>query len=108
MTDTDPQGLLSILAVVYIVVAERIVHQAYNIIAVIVLDALFVVFWLSTWAACAALRASFVFSINVDDCYNDGSTVNSNHCFTKRDIPILFRSGAAMLSAIAGLGALTW
>lgn len=67
--------------------------------------------WLATFAAVAARRATFNIDVNVRGCVDDGSAIDSKTCFTKRDIEkraILFKSGGAMMSAIAGLGALMW
>ena len=54
---------------------------------------LVLVLWLATWAANAAARAKF--------------SVYSGSRWYKRAI-VLYESGAAMMSAIAGLGALVW
>ena len=85
----------------------RACHEAYHIVAVMVLDGVMVILWLATFAAVAARRATFTVDISVNGCFDDGSTFNSKTCFRKRDV-ILFKSGADMLSAIAGLGALVW
>lgn len=69
------------------------------------------IMWLATFAATAARRATFTVNVNVEGCNDDGSAINSKTCWYKRDLEkraILFKSGQAMMSAIAGLGALVW
>jgi hypothetical protein len=97
----------------YTIFTEKIPswQAAYHVLAVTVLEAFLVIMWLATFAAVAARRAMFTFSVNVSGCVDDGSAVNSKTCFTKRDLErraILFKSGGDMMSAIAGLGALVW
>ncbi|KAF5025640.1 hypothetical protein F66182_2246 [Fusarium sp. NRRL 66182] len=106
-------ALITWIVVIYTVVTEKVpgLHSAYHILAVLVLDALLIILWLAAWAAAAARRAKFVVPVNVSDCVDDGSLVNSKTCtIFKRDSGnvILFRTGLAMFSAIAGLGALVW
>jgi hypothetical protein len=72
-----------------------------------VLDGFMVILWLATFAAVAAKRAQFVVDVSVSNCYDDGSLLDSKTCFKKRAV-ILFKSGQAMMSAEAGLGALVW
>ncbi|KAL7939779.1 G-protein coupled receptor protein [Trichoderma chlorosporum] len=102
-------AIITWLTTLYAILSERLptLHHIYHVVAVIVLDGVMMVLWLSTFAAVAARRASFVFHVQVNGCVNDGSLFNSETCFKKRDV-ILFKSGGDMLSAIAGLGALVW
>jgi len=102
-------SLITWVIVAYIVITEKIpsLHKAYHIIAVLSLDGFLVIMWLATFAAAAAERARYVEPIQVDECYSDGSLIDSMTCFRKREV-ILFKSGAAMFAAIAGLGALVW
>lgn len=95
--------------VAYVVVTEKFpgARAAYHVIAVLSLDGFLVILWLATFAATAAKRAAFIYDVDVDSCYSDGSLINSKTCFTKRSV-ILFESGLAMMAAIAGLGALVW
>jgi hypothetical protein len=48
----------------------------------------------------------------VSNCFDDGGLIDSKTCFRKRSLlkrgVILFESGLAMMSAMAGLGALVW
>ncbi|KAJ4266043.1 hypothetical protein NW762_004016 [Fusarium torreyae] len=115
----DEQGLSLAIAiitwvvVVYIVFTEKIpsLHSAYHIIAVLSLDGLLVILWLAAWAATAARRAKYVVPVSVGDCVDDGSLLDSKTCsIFKRDGEnvVLFKTGLAMFSAIAGLGALVW
>lgn len=82
-------------------------RSLYNVIAVLILDGLLVVLWLACWAATAAERAKYRWSVSVSGCYDDGSAFDSKTCFRKRDA-IFFKSGLSMFSSIAGLGALVW
>lgn len=103
------QAVITWVVVAYILITEKIraCYEAYHILAVVILDGLMMVLWLATFAAVAAKRAEFTVNVSVDGCFDDGSSFNSKTCFRKRSI-ILFKSGADMLSAIAGLGALVW
>jgi hypothetical protein len=85
-------------------------QNAYQIWAVLSLDLLMAIFWLSSMGANAALRASFVVSVTAD-CWNDGSIVNSGHCIVERRglekrAAVANQAGLAKMSAIAGLSAL--
>jgi hypothetical protein len=101
------------VVVAYTLVSEKVpdARGLYNIWAVLALDLLMAIFWLSSMGANAAQRASFIYNVNVEYCYNDGSTVNSNHCVvSKRDLErraaVAGSVGLAVMSAIAGLSAL--
>lgn len=100
----------------YLIITEKnkSLQHLYHIIAVMCLEAFMLILWLATFAATAARRAGFVYNVSVDDCYNDGSTVNSSHCsYLKRSIlfrraVVLFKAGQGLMSGAAGLGALVW
>lgn len=66
-----------------------------------------VILWLATFAAVAAKRARFIVDVSVSSCSDNGSLIDSKTCSRKRGV-LLFKSGMAMMSAIAGLGALVW
>jgi len=102
-------SLITWVVIAYVVLTEKIppMHTAYHIIAVLALDGFLVIMWLATFAAVAAKRAAYIYDVDVDSCYSDGSLIDSKTCFTKRSV-ILFESGLAMMAAIAGLGALVW
>ncbi|CAI6090464.1 hypothetical protein V2G26_005989 [Clonostachys chloroleuca] len=106
-------GLFTWIVVAYNILSEKLpaLHKIYNVIAVIALDGFMMILWLATFAATAAKRASFIYNVNVNSCYNDGSLINSTTC-AKRSLvtraTLLFKSGQAMMSANAGLGALVW
>lgn len=111
---TRYQGLFTFIVAIYALVAEKApaCHRAYNYWAIISLDALMAIFWLSSMGANAALRASFVYSVDAE-CYSDGSALNSGHCITskrdgldKRAGAVATNAGLAEMSAIAGLSAL--
>lgn len=110
------QGLFSLIIVTYALVSEKAPNcrNAYNIWAILCLDLLMAILWLSSMGANAALRASFVVAVQVD-CWDDGSAVNAGHCvparrdtgLSTRDIvPVAGRNGLAEMSAVAGLSAL--
>ncbi|KAK0391717.1 hypothetical protein NLU13_1216 [Sarocladium strictum] len=107
-------GIITWIAVGYILITEKIpsCRHAYHIVAVLSLDAVFTILWLATFAAVAARRAQFTVDVSVSNCFDDGSLVDSKTCFRKRSLfkraVILFRTGAAMMAANAGLGALVW
>ncbi|KAK1759880.1 hypothetical protein QBC47DRAFT_438125 [Echria macrotheca] len=97
----------------YSLLSEKIpgLHSLYQIWAVLSLDLLMAIFWLSSLGANAAQRASFKYDVDVSYCYNDGSAVNSNYCVVrKRDLArraaVAGPAGLACMSAIAGLSAL--
>lgn len=97
----------------YVLFTEKITcwHKAYHVIAVIVLEGFLIIMWLATFAASAARRATFSVPATVSGCIDDGSAVNSKFCYRKRELEkraYLFKSGQAMFSAIAGVGALIW
>ncbi|KAK3349790.1 hypothetical protein B0T25DRAFT_249378 [Lasiosphaeria hispida] len=105
--------LMTWVVVAYALVTERVpsARGAYNIWAVLSLDLLMAIFWLASMGANAANRAAFKFDVDVEYCYNDGSTVSSNHCVvSKRDLErraaVAGSVGLACMSAIAGLSAL--
>lgn len=107
------QCLMTWVVAAYSLFSEKIpgLHGLYNIWAVLALDLLMAIFWLSSMGANAAQRASFRYAVDVDYCYNDGSTVNSNYCVvSKRDLErraaVAGPVGLAVMSAIAGLSAL--
>lgn len=104
------------IIVTYALVSEKVANyrDAYNIWAILSLDLLMAIFWLSSMAANAALRASFVVAVDVD-CWDDGSAVNAGHCVpARRDtglssraiVPVAGKTGLAEMSAVAGLSAL--
>jgi hypothetical protein len=101
------------VVVAYSVVTEKFpgANSSYNIWAVLSLDLLMAIFWLSSMGANAALRASFIYSVNVEYCVNDGSAVSSNTCVVskrglERRAAVAGSVALAVMSAIAGLSAL--
>ncbi|KAM0197822.1 hypothetical protein ACHAPQ_006073 [Fusarium lateritium] len=107
-------AIITWIVIAYAVLTEKITsfRSAYHIIAVLCLDGLMVILWLAAWAATAAQRAKYVVPVNTYGCYDDGSLKDSKTCnIFKRDDDdnvILFKTGLAMLAAVAGLGALVW
>ncbi|UZP40619.1 hypothetical protein NXS19_008435 [Fusarium pseudograminearum] len=107
-------AVLTWIVILYTLLSEKLpaLRSLYHIIAVLCLDALMLVLWLAAWAATASRRAKYVVPVTVGNCYSDGSLIDSKNCsvFYKRDGEnvILFKTGLAILAAIAGLGALVW
>lgn len=106
-------AIIAWIVIAYALFTEKIpsLQNAYHIIAVLSLDALMMVLWLAAWAATAVRRAKYVVPVNAYGCVDDGSLTDSKTCnIFKRDGEnvILFKSGLAMLAAVAGLGALVW
>ncbi|KAF5013936.1 hypothetical protein FDECE_65 [Fusarium decemcellulare] len=114
-------AILTWLAVAYAVFTEKIpsLNSAYHILTIIIADGLLVILWLAAWASTAAKRAKYVVPVNVDNCYDDGSNIDSKYCdivykrhggLDKRsdENVILTKLGLALFSTIAGLGALVW
>ncbi|KAG9254844.1 G-protein coupled receptor protein [Emericellopsis atlantica] len=104
-------SLITWVVVAYVVLTEKLpaLHKAYHIIAVLALEGFMVIMWLATFAAVAAERARYVVRVQTYGCFDNGSFLDSKTCLTRRDDNVLlFKSGAAMLAAIAGLGALMW
>ncbi|KAG6002447.1 hypothetical protein E4U21_003090 [Claviceps maximensis] len=107
-------SIITWIIIFYAITTEKITawHQAYHVVAVLSLEAFLVILWLATFAAAAARRATFSVPANLTYCFDDGSLVSSKTCLRKRALlekrAYLFKSGQAMFSAIAGLGALVW
>ncbi|KAI8626909.1 hypothetical protein F5Y19DRAFT_478121 [Xylariaceae sp. FL1651] len=80
-------------------------RAGYNTWAVLSLDGVMIVFWLASLGANAALRSTFVVPVTVEDCYNDGSAVNSNHCSVYKRAGVANHTGLAILSSVAGVSA---
>lgn len=97
-------ALITFIVVAYVLITEKVssCHKAYHIVAVLTLDGLLMVLWLATFAAAAARRGEFTET----RCYT-GSSFNTEPCYFDGTVGLL-ELGAAMLSAIAGLGALVW
>jgi len=80
--------------------------------AVIGIDAVMALFWLSALGATAALRASFKYSVDVEGCYSNGQAIDSSTCIVARSLEerdaVASHTGLDMMSGIAGLSALEW
>jgi hypothetical protein len=101
-------GVLTWLAVAYIVLSEKVpaLQVAYHVIAVLVVEALMVILWLATFAATAARRSDFgSASGGGGGCYN-GVCYSAKRDLEKRDTTV--KSFLDRLAAAAGLGALVW
>lgn len=94
----------------YIVLTEKIagLNKFYNVIAVLVIDALFMILWLAAFAATASRRAKYRYAVTAGNCRSDGSLFDSKSCDIMKRSVILFKTGLAMFAAIAGLGAIVW
>ncbi|EFX05273.1 hypothetical protein CMQ_3342 [Grosmannia clavigera kw1407] len=110
-------SIFTLAIVLYAVLTEKVsgCRAGYNCWAILALDLLMIIFWLSSMAANAALRATFIYAVDTE-CYDDGSTFNSGHCVVEkrdRSSSVVRRDGAvagpvgrASMSVIAGLSAL--
>ncbi|KAI5926466.1 hypothetical protein F4810DRAFT_539784 [Camillea tinctor] len=105
-------GLFTWIIAFYAILTERVptCRAGYNTWAVLSLDGLMIIFWLSSMAAVADRRSKFTVSVDAS-CTSDGSAINSGHCTvygrSDDDIVGVATSGAlAILSAIAGISAL--
>jgi len=76
-------------------------HNLYHIFAVLGMEILLVILWLSAMGVVAAKRASFKYTVTIDECYNDGTLVSSNFCtVSKRELA----KRAAILTSIGLYG----
>ncbi|KAI1484933.1 hypothetical protein F5X96DRAFT_388801 [Biscogniauxia mediterranea] len=105
-------GLFTWIIALYALLTEHVstCRTGYNAWAVLSLDALMIVFWLSSMAAVADRRSKFTVAVTAS-CSSDGSAINSGHCTVYRrdddDVVGVASQGAlAVLSAIAGVSAL--
>ena len=82
-------------------------HAAYNFWAILALDAVGVIFWLSSMAALAATRATFTVPTTIDGCVNDGS---GGVCYKARALEkrvyVATNGYLSMMSGAAGLSGL--
>ena len=106
------QGLFTLIIALYAVLTEKAksCRAGYNYWAVLSLDLVMIIFWLSSLGAVAHLRGTFKYDTYAE-CYNNGDTFNSNYCVTsKRSLAKRFavagKVALAEMSAIAGLSAL--
>jgi hypothetical protein len=102
------------IVVGYQLISEKVTsaRAGYQIWAVLALDFLMALFWLASLGANAQLRASFTTPVNIESCYNDGSTISSNHCTVSsakvKRAAVADALGLALMSAVAGVSALEW
>jgi hypothetical protein len=104
--------LLTWIIVSYNLLTERVasLNSFWNQFVVMGADAVMVIFWLSSMGAAAALRSSFKYAVTVEECYNNGSEINSETCVVGRGLEaraaVASSAGLSMMSAVAGLSAL--
>ncbi|EPE08705.1 g-protein coupled receptor protein [Ophiostoma piceae UAMH 11346] len=105
-------GLFTLIISLYAVLTEKVksCRAGYNYWAVLSLDLVMIIFWLSSMGAVAHLRGTFKYDTHAE-CYNNGDTFNSNYCVTsKRSLAkraaVAGKVALAEMSAIAGLSAL--
>ncbi|KAI0602955.1 hypothetical protein F4775DRAFT_598129 [Biscogniauxia sp. FL1348] len=105
-------GLFTWIIALYAILTEHVsgCRAGYNAWAVLSLDALMIVFWLSSMAAVAHRRSKFTVDVDAS-CYSDGSAINSGYCTVyRRDdddvVGVATDTALAVLSAIAGISAL--
>ncbi|KAK3315804.1 hypothetical protein B0H66DRAFT_271569 [Apodospora peruviana] len=103
-------GLFTWIVVGYALITEKVAgaRKGYNIWAILSLDLFMAILWLASMGANAALRASFTETVQVTDCFDDGSTVSAHHCTIAKRAAVAGKVGLAVMSAIAGLSALNW
>lgn len=89
-------AIITLIIVTYDLVSEKAVQKAYNMWAVLALDALMVIFWLSAMGAMAALRAAFIVSF----------TVSKRQLVKRYDVVSAGSTYLAILSAAAGVAAI--
>lgn len=101
------QSLFTWIITVYAVLTEKIpgANPAYNVFAVLALDAFMMIMWLATMGAVAAKRSTFIYSVRAS-CSTDGSLINSGSCTIYKRAIVMSYGALDMMSAIAGLSAL--
>ncbi|KAH6654295.1 hypothetical protein BKA67DRAFT_658602 [Truncatella angustata] len=92
---------------VYAILSEKVssCHGAYNTWAILSLDGLMIIFWLSAMGAVAAQRGEFKYSVQAS-CFSDGSTINSGSCVIYKRAYVANDTALAVMSAVAGVSAL--
>ncbi|KAF4124872.1 Membrane-associating domain [Geosmithia morbida] len=97
-------SILTLISVLYIILAEKVssFRSGYHIVAVLSLEAFFLALWLAAFAATAAERSKYSF-----DTYDYWTFYKARRDLEPRAI-ILYETGAAVMSATAGIGAWTW
>ncbi|ETS80398.1 hypothetical protein PFICI_07927 [Pestalotiopsis fici W106-1] len=103
-------SLFTWIIFVYAIVTENVstCRRAYNTWAILSLDGLMIIFWLSAMGAVAAKRADFTVPVNAD-CTSDGSAVNSGHCTISRKragVGVASYAALDIMSAVAGICAI--
>ncbi|KAF3000357.1 hypothetical protein E8E14_004315 [Neopestalotiopsis sp. 37M] len=101
------RSLFTWIIFVYAIVTENAstCHGAYNTWAILSLDGLMIIFWLSAMGAVAAKRGDFTIPVNAD-CTSDGSAVNSGHCTIsnkRAGVGVATYAALDIMSAVAGL-----
>ncbi|KAK3390118.1 hypothetical protein B0H63DRAFT_499825 [Podospora didyma] len=102
-------ALFSWIVIAYALITEKVrrARRAYNIWAVIILDAVMALFWLASMGANAALRATYTVKVN---CQSDGSGGKTCTDAKRRDLEkrrvVVTDQGLAGMSGIAALSAL--
>ncbi|KAK3503662.1 hypothetical protein B0T13DRAFT_508438 [Neurospora crassa] len=106
-------SLFTWIICIWSLVSEKVLsaRKAYNIWATLSLDFFMIILWLASMGANAANRAKFTVDVNVEGCYDDGSTISAHHCIvSKRELvkrgAVAGETGLAMMSGIAGLSAI--
>ncbi|KAK1775856.1 hypothetical protein QBC45DRAFT_421134 [Copromyces sp. CBS 386.78] len=100
-------SLFTWIICIWSLVSEKVLsaRKAYNIWATLSLDLFMVILWLASMGANAANRATFTVNVNVEGCYDDGSSISAHHCTVVKRGAVASKGGLAMMSGIAGLSA---
>jgi hypothetical protein len=103
------QSLATIIIASYSISTQYISgwNVAYNYWAVLALDIFGVIFWLSSMAALAATRSTFIFPTTIDECvnYGDGGVCDKKRDLIKRGYVATY-AYLNMMSGSAGLAAI--
>ncbi|KAK9425805.1 hypothetical protein SUNI508_12865 [Seiridium unicorne] len=101
-------SLFTWIIFVYAILSERVssCHGAYNTWAILSLDGLMIIFWLSAMAAVAATRGEFNTDV-IASCTSDGSAVDSGSCnISKRVVYVASYGALGVMSGVAGVSAI--
>lgn len=93
--------------VVYNIVTEKVstCQRAYNTWAILALDGLMIIFWLSAMGAVASARGEFKYNVKAN-CVSDGSAINSGKCTISKRAGVATYGALDLLSGIAGMSAI--
>lgn len=78
-------SLFTLIVAIYSIVSTRVpsAQRTFNWIAILVLDAAGVIFWLASMADLAATRSAFIYDVTISGCYNNGG---GGVCYKRRSL----------------------